>query len=145
MFLTDLLDGYFARRLNMVSELGKTIDPIADKICVITLALLMVYLHRIPVWFVSIVIIRDLLILIFGLYLKMKKKIVLMSNYPGKIAVLIIGIILLISVINNNNSELLNNIGSLLYCISLLLIIYSSLIYFIRFKKNIGEIKYDAN
>lgn len=139
MYITDLLDGYLARKLNMVSEVGKTIDPLADKICVTALALIIVFQGRIPIWFVSIVIIRDLLILIFGLYLKVKKKIVLMSNYPGKIAVLSIGIVLLISIINNNNEKLLNNISSLIYSISLLLIVYSSIIYFIRFKQNIGE------
>ncbi len=141
MFVTDLLDGFLARKLKQVSELGKTIDPLSDKICLITISFILVIQGRLPVWFVSIVIIRDLLILIFGLYLKKKKKLTLMSNYPGKIAALTIGIVLLISLINNNNTELLNNISSLLYCISLLLIIYSSVIYFIRFKKNIGEPK----
>ena len=139
MYITDLLDGYLARKFNMISELGKTIDPLADKICITVLVLIICFQNRIPIWFVSIVIIRDLLILIFGLYLKIKKKTVLMSNYPGKIAVLSIGIILLISIINNNNTELFNYISSLLYSISLLLIVYSSIMYFIRFKQNIGE------
>jgi len=141
MFVTDLLDGFLARKFNQVSELGKIIDPLADKICVITISVIFVIQGRLPLWFVSILIIRELLILIFGLYLKKKKKLVLMSNYPGKIAVFTIGIILLISLINNNNTELLNNISRLLYSISLLLILYSSIIYFVRFKKNIGEPK----
>ena len=37
MFVTDLLDGFLARKLKQVSELGKTIDPLADKICLITI------------------------------------------------------------------------------------------------------------
>jgi cardiolipin synthase (CMP-forming) len=145
MLLTDLLDGFLARKLNQVSELGKIIDPIADKISVITIAVILLFQDRLPIWFVCIIILRDVLILVFGLYLKRKINITLMSNYPGKIAVLVLGIILLISVINNNNNELLYNISSLLISISLLLIIYSSVIYFIRFKNKIGEKNYGSS
>jgi phosphatidylglycerophosphate synthase len=79
------------------------------------------------------IILRDLLILGFGLYLKNKKKIVLMSNYPGKIAVLIIGLALTFSIFKD--SELLRNISSLLYYISTILIVYSSFLYYKRFKQ----------
>lgn len=133
MYVTDLLDGYFARKLNQVSELGKIIDPIADKFAVGVIAILMFIKGLIPVWFIIIVIFRDLLILIFGLILKRKKKIVLMSNYPGKIAVFTIGLALTFSIFKN--TELLCLVSSLLYYVSTILIIYSSYLYYKRFKQ----------
>lgn len=139
MYLTDLLDGYLARKLNQVTEVGKIIDPIADKIAVVGIALILFFEGRIAVWFFTIVILRDLLIIIFGIYLKSKNKIVLMSNIPGKLAVFSIGVTLLLIVFNYNKIELLQNVISYLYYISVILIIYSLYLYFTRFYKIIGE------
>jgi CDP-diacylglycerol--glycerol-3-phosphate 3-phosphatidyltransferase len=136
MYITDLLDGYLARKLNQITETGKIIDPIADKIAVGTIAILLFFRGLIPLWFIIIVLLRDMLILIFGLYLKRRYKVTLMSNYPGKLAVFSIGLILLLSVIN---SELLNNQFSFTYYIVICLIFYSSILYFKRFIKITGE------
>lgn len=57
--LTDLLDGYIARRYQIVTTMGKFLDPIADKLVVNTAMILMIPLGRIPAWIVSIIIIRD--------------------------------------------------------------------------------------
>lgn len=132
MYLSDLMDGFLARRLNEVSEFGKVIDPLADKISVIVISLILLYLKRIPLWFVLIIVIRDLLIFGFGVYLNNKKDIRLMSNYPGKLAVFSIGLILLFAIINN---PFLKEINNILYFVSLALITYSSYLYFSRFKK----------
>lgn len=139
MYVSDLLDGFLARKLNQVSELGKIIDPIADKAAVVGIAIVLFLQGRIETWFFLIVIARDVLILAFGLYLKSKSKIVLMSNYPGKLAVFSIGVILLISVYNYENNELLKKVISYFYYISVILIIYSLFIYFRRFYKTTGE------
>jgi cardiolipin synthase (CMP-forming) len=133
MYITDLLDGYLARKLNQISELGKIIDPLADKIAVGAIAIMMFFNGLIPLWFILIVVMRDVLILIFGLILQRKKKIVLMSNYPGKIAVLTIGIALVFSFFKD--TELLSILSSLLYYISTLLIVYSSFLYYKRFNQ----------
>jgi CDP-diacylglycerol--glycerol-3-phosphate 3-phosphatidyltransferase len=133
MYITDLLDGYLARKLNQISELGKIIDPLADKIAVGAIAILMFFNGLIPLWFILVVLVRDLLILTFGMILKRKKKIVLMSNYPGKIAVLTIGLALVFSIFKD--TELLRFISSLLYYISTFLIVYSSYLYYKRFNQ----------
>lgn len=140
MYISDLLDGYLARKLNQVSELGKIIDPIADKIAVVSIAIVLFLQGRIEIWFFVVVISRDLLIIVFGIYLKSKSKIVLMSNYPGKLAVFSIGIILLLAVFNYQNNELLEKVISYLYYISVFLIIYSLYLYFRRFYKITGEL-----
>ncbi|MCX6161629.1 MAG: CDP-alcohol phosphatidyltransferase family protein [Ignavibacteriae bacterium] len=143
MYITDLLDGYLARRLDQVSETGKILDPLADKIVVVAIVLILFLQHKIETWFFVIVITRDIMILIFGLYLKSRKRIVLMSNYPGKAAVLSIGIIMLLTIINTQNTELLDALIRYMYYVSVMLILYSLILYFMRFKKSIGDKSYD--
>lgn len=138
MFLTDILDGYIARRFNQVTEAGKVIDPVADKLAVISIAIILYIKGFIAGWFFWIVLLRDLLIMLFGLYINKKYKTVLMSNYAGKSAVLFIGIILLLSVIDN---EMLNNKFIVLYYVTLVLILISSYLYLIRFFKIKEDIK----
>lgn len=136
MYLSDLLDGFLARRLNEVSELGKIIDPLADKISVVVISLILLFLKKIPFWFVAVIVLRDIIIFSFGLYLNSKKDLRLMSNYPGKLAVFSIGLILLFAIIN---SPVLEEVNKYLYFVSLALIAYSSYLYFERFKKAIAE------
>lgn len=138
MSLTDIADGYTARKFNKISELGKIIDPVADKICIGIIAILVLVKGLIPPWFAAVVISRDLLILIFGLLLAGKYKITLMSNYTGKLTALLIGIILLLSIIN---VKLLNQVNSYLMYLATILIIYSLIVYFKRFLKTIGDKK----
>lgn len=135
MYFSDLLDGYLARKLNQVSEFGKIIDPLADKICVIVICVILLFIGKIPLWFVMIVVLRDLLILGFGIYLNKKKDIRLMSNFPGKTAVFSIGVVILFSIID---SPVLKSINNYLYFVSIALIFYSSYLYFKRFKENAG-------
>ena len=60
--LTDLLDGYIARRYQIVTTMGKFLDPVADKIIVNTAMILMIPIGRIPAWMVAIIIIRDFVV-----------------------------------------------------------------------------------
>jgi CDP-diacylglycerol--glycerol-3-phosphate 3-phosphatidyltransferase len=60
--LTDLLDGYIARRYQIVTTIGKFLDPIADKLLVNTAMILMISISRIPAWTVAIIIIRDFIV-----------------------------------------------------------------------------------
>ncbi|CAN5439192.1 CDP-alcohol phosphatidyltransferase family protein [soil metagenome] len=136
MYITDLLDGFLARKLNQVTESGKVLDPLADKISMVVIATILAATGRIPLWFYIVIVLRDLVILAGGIYLKNKRNITLMSNIPGKLAVFSIGLVILFTIFN---TELLRSINSYLILVSLILIIYSSYIYFIRFYKTIGE------
>ena len=62
--LTDYLDGYVARRMNQVSTLGKFLDPVADKLLVITTLLLVLFEHNSLIMFIPIciIIIREVLV-----------------------------------------------------------------------------------
>lgn len=58
--ITDLLDGYIARKYGIVTLLGKFLDPLADKLIVNTAMILMIPIGRIPAWIVALIIMRDL-------------------------------------------------------------------------------------
>ena len=57
--LTDFVDGYIARHYNQVSDFGKFLDPLADKLLVIAAMLIFVQWGRIPAWMVMIVLTRE--------------------------------------------------------------------------------------
>jgi CDP-diacylglycerol---glycerol-3-phosphate 3-phosphatidyltransferase len=59
---TDFLDGYIARRFNIVTTMGKFLDPVADKLIINTAMILMIPIGRIPAWIVAVIIMRDLLV-----------------------------------------------------------------------------------
>ncbi len=84
---TDWLDGFVARRTNTVSEWGKIIDPIADKILVGAIVLLLLAKGRLPAWFVSAIVVRDVVILVVANYIRRRSNTVLSSMMPGKLAV----------------------------------------------------------
>jgi cardiolipin synthase len=86
--LTDILDGWSARRLNQVSEFGKFIDPLADKFLVISvLTALMVldpYLEKFDFWMIAVIIGGDIMIT-FLRYLAMRRGQTLRTSSFGKI------------------------------------------------------------
>ncbi len=103
--LTDFLDGFIARRFHAVSEFGKIIDPVADKIAVGAIALFLVVLEEIPVWYVVLALVRDVLIFAGGLYIRKTKNIIAQSNMPGKLAVSFVALYLLFSVVRWDSLE----------------------------------------
>lgn len=106
-FITDLADGYVARMRNTITEFGKIIDPLADKIYVIAVILTMSALDLVPLWFVLLVVIRDALILVGGIWVKDKFAVVLPSNWAGKFAVFVIALSLFLAVLGVSQKDLL--------------------------------------
>ena len=60
--ITDLLDGFYARRHKEVTPLGKFLDPLADKLLVSVTMIMLITLNRIPVWVVILIISREMAI-----------------------------------------------------------------------------------
>jgi cardiolipin synthase (CMP-forming) len=60
---TDFFDGYLARRFNSVSELGKLLDPLADRVFIVALAVALVARDVLPLWLALTIIARDVVIL----------------------------------------------------------------------------------
>ena len=60
--LTDLADGFIARRYNQITNFGKFLDPLADKILIASVMIMLVELNWIPAWIAIVVIVRELLV-----------------------------------------------------------------------------------
>lgn len=84
---SDYADGLVARRTNTISEVGKMIDPISDKLCAGTLFIYTVWIGWVPLWFLIFFIIRDVSILTGSTFIKLRYGKVAMSTMSGKISV----------------------------------------------------------
>lgn len=83
--LTDMLDGYIARKYNLVTKLGIVLDPFADKLMLLTILTCLVIKNYIPSWILIIVATKDLFMIIIGSVL-FKKDIIIPANKLGKIS-----------------------------------------------------------
>ena len=81
--VTDWFDGYLARKKNLVTNFGKFMDPLADKLLVCSAMICMIELNRLPAWFVIIIIGREFIISGFRL-IAAENGIVIAANYWGK-------------------------------------------------------------
>jgi cardiolipin synthase (CMP-forming) len=117
--LTDKLDGDIARWTHSESEWGRILDPLADKIGVAVVAVALLLEGWIPLWFVAVLLLRDLLILIGGLVIKRKTGEVVPSNMSGKWAVGVIAGTLLIAIADNTTPVLPYCIGLSLVMVAL--------------------------
>jgi CDP-diacylglycerol--glycerol-3-phosphate 3-phosphatidyltransferase len=81
--ITDFLDGYFARKYNMESDLGKLLDPLADKLLIASVMIMLIPLDRVPAWIAAVIIGRELAVT--GLRsIASEKHIIIAANWLGK-------------------------------------------------------------
>jgi CDP-diacylglycerol--glycerol-3-phosphate 3-phosphatidyltransferase len=81
--ITDYLDGYFARRLHIESDLGKLLDPLADKFLIATVMIMLIPLGRISAWIVAVIVARELAVT--GLRsIAAEKNIIIAADWVGK-------------------------------------------------------------
>ena len=133
---TDALDGYFARKYNQVSDIGKIIDPLADKIGISIVVVMLVIFGDIPLWFAITVLMRDLVIFLAGLFIKAKTNVILPSTMAGKLAVSFLALYLVFSILQYQS---LQHIVTVLLWLSLTLLGYSMLVYTKRFFGTLKE------
>ena len=126
--LTDKFDGVVARKYNQVTEWGKVLDPLADKIAVASVAIVLLMLGNIPAWFVIALLVRDVLIFSGGMYIKAKKHVVLQSNEAGKWTVGIVSLALFLIVLDAQSTLIDISIWA-----SVVLLAVSFLLYVRRF------------
>lgn len=96
--LSDIADGYIARLQNKISEFGKIIDPLADKALVILIVTQLYLSGEIIDIYFWIIVGRDIIIFIGGIWVSKKIGKVLPSNLLGKITVITIGIFIIITI-----------------------------------------------
>ena len=84
--ITDVLDGIIARHFNLITKLGKILDPLADKLMTITVFICITIKGIIPWWVILLIFAKDLLLIIGGIKLYREVSGVFASNVFGKAA-----------------------------------------------------------
>lgn len=83
--ITDVVDGWIARKFNMITDVGSVYDPLVDKLMQITAVVCMAIKGIVPFWVICFVAVKEISMIIVGLVLYVKK-IVVHSNWYGKAA-----------------------------------------------------------
>ena len=127
--VSDYLDGLAARKLDQITELGKFLDPLADKVCASILFVYAVYLQVIPIWFFGVLLIRDSLILAGSFFIKKKHGKVAMSVMSGKVYVNFLSLYWIVAFFMPEQVVLKN----VALALTIILMMYSFFVYGYRF------------
>mgnify|MGYP000536147592 CR=1 FL=1 len=125
--LTDMLDGKIARKYNLVTNFGKFMDPLADKLLVCSALICMIELRELPAWMVIIIISREFIISGFRL-IASDNGVVIAASYWGKFKTAF-QMITIIMLVLNLNVPFMNIINTVLIYISLGLTVISLIDY----------------
>ena len=133
---TDFLDGNIARKYNLVTNFGKFMDPLADKLLVCSALICLVEMGRLEAWIVLIIIAREFIISGFRLVAS-DNGVVIAASYWGKFKTVFQMVMVIVLMLNFQNSIMIT-IGEVLVWISLALTVISLVDYV---AKNIDVLK----
>ena len=137
--LTDLLDGKIARKYNLVTNFGKFMDPLADKLLVCSAMICLVEMKRLAAWIVIIIIAREFIISGFRLVAS-DNGVVIAANYWGKFKTTFQMLMIIVLVLDINH-PVFDLLGVVLTYIALLLTIISLVDYVWKNKDVLKEQK----
>ncbi len=128
--ITDIADGCIARKFNLISNFGKLMDPLADKLTLVSLLTALVTLHIIPIWILVIVTIKECT-MVAGASFLYGKDVVVYSRWYGKSATVLFYLAIAISILTKafNFPPIWNNVDLVLYCIALAMTIIALILY----------------
>ncbi|MEA4888490.1 MAG: CDP-alcohol phosphatidyltransferase family protein [Clostridiaceae bacterium] len=89
IWLTDMLDGYIARRFNQISEFGKLFDPLVDKLFQLTTAVMMTWVGKLPLWVPLFIFCKELLMIAGSAVLLKRFELVVYAKWYGKLATIL--------------------------------------------------------
>lgn len=130
--ITDFLDGKIARKYHLVTNFGKFMDPLADKLLVSSALICLVALNKIPAWIVIVIIAREFIISGFRL-VAADNGVVIAASYWGKFKTafqMVTAIVLILNI----PGEVFAVIGTVLIYISLVLTVISLIDYIAKNK-----------
>lgn len=130
--LTDKLDGYFARKYNMITDLGKFLDPLADKLLITGALLVFIQLGKIDAWIVFVILAREFAVT--GLRgIAANNNVVIAASKWGKLKTVIQIITIIVLFIDNYPFSLINlPMNIILIYLSLIITVISGIDYFIK-------------
>lgn len=135
-WFTDALDGYLARKNNWITDLGKVLDPVADKLMQFAAALCFAVDNA---WFLIVAIplfIKETIMLIGGILVKRRKKVVVQALWYGKLATVILFICALLRIFIRDSIAL----DSVICVVMLSMLIFSLMMYYLKvFKGKYNE------
>lgn len=134
--LTDLLDGKIARKYNLITDFGKFMDPLADKLLVCAAMICLVEMGRLPAWMVIVIISRDFIISGFRLVAS-DNGVVIAASYWGKFKTTFQMLMIIVLILNLGG--VFDMIGLALTWIALILTVVSLIDYLVKNKQVILE------
>jgi CDP-diacylglycerol--glycerol-3-phosphate 3-phosphatidyltransferase len=137
--ITDFLDGKIARKYHLVTNFGKFMDPLADKLLVCSALICLIELSRIPAWVVIVIIAREFIISGFRL-IASDNGIVIAASYWGKFKTVSQMLMVIVLLLNIQN-PIFQVIGTVLIYVSLVLTVISLVDYIIKNKEVLKEQK----
>ncbi len=135
--LTDMLDGYLARRRKMVTTLGKFLDPLADKLLIVTTLITLMMAREVPLWMVLIIVGRE--IAVTGLRgIAATQEIIISASSLGKYKTTFEVAAIFVLILNGEFFSIhVHQIGMGLLWVALILSVISGIDYFKRFLKSV--------
>ena len=128
--ITDLLDGFFARRLEQHTELGYILDPVADKLALAAAVFALVLSKStFPDWAFLAIVVRDVSIVIGNGILAYKAKMITRSNLWGKCTSFFLSIAIMLYLLRPITSLLPENIEFYSLCLALVFVVISTVSY----------------
>ena len=128
--ITDIADGCIARKYNLISNFGKLMDPLADKLTQIATLTSLVVVDIIPLWILVIVLCKEF-IMICGASFLYGKDVVVYSKWYGKLSTVLLYIAIVFSLLTKqfDLTGIWSNIDLALFCLALIVTIFSLLMY----------------
>ena len=129
--LTDILDGTIARKFNLITNFGKLIDPLADKITQLSLLGTLVVKNIIPLWILVIVLVKEAA-MVAGASFLYGKELVVSSKWYGKASTVLFYFAIVLSMIFKD-LQIQSSIDLILYYIAVAMTLFSLVMYFREF------------
>ena len=129
--LTDIIDGYIARNFDAITNVGKLLDPLADKLTQLSMVASLVWAKVISGWILAVLLIKEL-IMIAGAAFLYGKSVVVYSRWYGKLATVLLYLSIVVSLLCkqfNIVSGMFITISNSLYIITLCVTVFALLMY----------------
>lgn len=129
--ITDILDGYIARKYNFITDFGKLMDPLADKATQVATLIMLVVQNIIPLWILGTVIFKEFL-MVAGASFLYGKELVVSSRWWGKLSTILFYVAIFASLIIKY-FNLQYNFDTYIYYLAVLTTLFSLIMYFKSF------------